>query len=137
MIHNEDSVLLSQYCFNICETLNATIRGKSTDDLDKSMRTALDDLERCVHPPLPHLPPSQQIRSRVMCKIELTLRRGTNLPHVEYGKVDEHKREIQQILSVLNAQSSPFDENPAVGKPAPPVWPQLTRRTSGSKGGAF
>ena len=27
MLHNEDSVLLSEYRFNVCEALNATIQG--------------------------------------------------------------------------------------------------------------
>ena len=90
--------------------------------------------------PFPSLFPSQSIRSRVMREIELTLRRGANLPHTEYGKdkVEEYKLEIQEILSVLNAPSSPLDENLSVGKRArlAPVDPQLfTVKGSGSKSG--
>ena len=56
MIKNEDSVLLSEYCFNVCETLTATIQGKGADDLNESARTALEDLKRCAY--VYHLPPS-------------------------------------------------------------------------------
>jgi len=59
MINNEDSVLLSEYCFNVCQTLNATIQGKHADDLNESVRAALEDLGRCVYHPLPGLPPNR------------------------------------------------------------------------------
>jgi len=73
-----------------------------------------------------------------MCEIELTLRRGANLPRIEYGrnKVEEYKLEIQEILNVLNAPSSSLDEN--LDKRIPrlaPVSPQLTNEPSGSKSG--
>ena len=63
MLHKEDSVLLSEYCFNVCEALNATIQGKGADDLNVSVRTAIEDLGRCVYVycPLPGLPPSEPI----------------------------------------------------------------------------
>ena len=51
--------------------------------------------------------------SRLMCEIERTLRRGANTPHTGYNKerVEEHKREIQEVLGVLNSQRSPLHEN--------------------------
>ena len=75
-----------------------------------------------------------------MCEIELTLRRGANLPRIEFGKnkVEEHKLEIREVLSVLNAPSSSLDENLGVGKHAPrlaPLGPQFTSNASGSKSG--
>jgi hypothetical protein len=48
MIDDRDSVQLSEYCFNICETLKTTIGGKDADDPNKLVRAALEDLERCV-----------------------------------------------------------------------------------------
>jgi len=61
MINNEDSVLLSEYCFNVCEALNAAIQGKKAEDLNESVRTALEDLGRYVYCPLPGLPLSEPI----------------------------------------------------------------------------
>lgn len=46
MINNEDSVQLSEYCFNMCETLETAIQGKKADDLGESVKVALKDLER-------------------------------------------------------------------------------------------
>ena len=52
--------------------------------------------------------------SRVTCEIERTLRRGANTPHAKYykGKVEEHKLEIQELLTTLNlnAPSSNVDK---------------------------
>ena len=75
-----------------------------------------------------------------MREIELTLRRGANLPQIEYGKdkVGEHKLEIQEILSVLGAPSLPLDENFGVGKRPShlaPFGPQFATKASGSKSG--
>jgi len=49
MIDNKDSVQLSESCFNICEALNTAIQGENTDDLDESVRVALEVSERCVY----------------------------------------------------------------------------------------
>jgi len=49
MIDNEDSVQLSEYCFNACVALETVIQGKGMDDLGGSVRTALKVLERCAH----------------------------------------------------------------------------------------
>lgn len=48
MIDDEDSLQLSEYCFNVCVELQPTIQGKNVDELNKSERTALEELERCV-----------------------------------------------------------------------------------------
>ena len=48
LIDNKDSVQLSEYCFNMCETVKTAIRGKGIGDLSESVRTALKELERCV-----------------------------------------------------------------------------------------
>lgn len=55
MIDNEDSVQLSGYCFDVCETVKTAVQGNNTDDLNESVRKALGDLERCVYSPWPHL----------------------------------------------------------------------------------
>ena len=75
-----------------------------------------------------------------MSEIELTLRRGANLPRIEYGKdkAEEYKLEIQEILNVLNALSPPLDESLRVSKHIlhlAPVGPQFTGKASGSKSG--
>jgi len=54
--------------------------------------------------------------------MEQTLRRRADIPHVEYDKktVEEHKLEIQEMLSVINPQSLPSCGNLSViGNPAP------------------
>ena len=48
MIDDEDSMQLSEYCFNVCATLENAIQGKNVGDLNKYVRMALEDLERCV-----------------------------------------------------------------------------------------
>ena len=52
MIIDEEAVQLSEYCFNACETLKTAIPG---DYLNESVKTALDDLNRCVNQPPPRL----------------------------------------------------------------------------------
>ena len=49
MIDNKDFVQLSEYCFNICEALKISIQGKNVEDLDRSVRMALEDSERYIH----------------------------------------------------------------------------------------
>ena len=39
---------LSEYCFNMCETLKTAIQGKDVDDLSESERMAFKELERCI-----------------------------------------------------------------------------------------
>ena len=46
MINDKDFVQLSESCSNVCEMLNATIRGKNAEDLNESVRTSLEDSER-------------------------------------------------------------------------------------------
>ena len=41
-------VQLSEYCFNVCETLKNTIKGKNLSDLSEPEKIVVDDLERCV-----------------------------------------------------------------------------------------
>ena len=50
MIDDEDSVQLSEYCFNVCETLKNVTQGKNADDFDESgdEKTALENLKRCA-----------------------------------------------------------------------------------------
>ena len=48
MIHNEDCVQLSRYCFNVCMALDTAIQGTDVDNLNKSVKVALEDLERCA-----------------------------------------------------------------------------------------
>ena len=49
MIRNEDYVQLSRYCFNVCMALDTAIRGADVDNLSESVKTALEDLERCAN----------------------------------------------------------------------------------------
>jgi hypothetical protein len=115
---SEGSVQLSEYCFNICDALKTTIQGKSADELSEPVRMALVDLDRCVGWPRTVCFPTNN--SSVICGIERTLRRGANIPHMEYdeGKVVEHKLEIQRLLSVLNAPNLPLDETLGAGERA-------------------
>lgn len=48
MIADDDFVQLSDYSFNVCEALEATIQEK-TDGLGESTRTALEELGMCVN----------------------------------------------------------------------------------------
>lgn len=48
MIGNEDSVQLSEYCFNVCEVLRTAVRVKNMSDPNGSMRKAVEDLGRYV-----------------------------------------------------------------------------------------
>lgn len=53
MISNKDFVQLSEYCFNVFETLRTIIQGRY---LSSSVVTTLDDLERCVNQPAIRFP---------------------------------------------------------------------------------
>ena len=44
--YNKDFMDLSEYCFNICNLLEITFRGKSAGDLNEPIRMAIKDLER-------------------------------------------------------------------------------------------
>ena len=46
MVADDESVQLSDYCFDVCETLNMVIGEKKTGDLDASTRMKLEGLER-------------------------------------------------------------------------------------------
>jgi len=48
IIDSKDSVRLSEYCFSICEAVETVIQRNNTDDLDESVRVALEVSERCV-----------------------------------------------------------------------------------------
>ena len=78
---------------------------------------------------------------RAVSGIELTLRKGTDIPNIKYNKekVEGHKLKIQEILGTLDAQSSPFDKNPRVGERVPHIAsinPHGTVKTSVSEIGA-
>ena len=49
MIDDEDFVQLSGYCFDVCVALEPAIQGTNADDLNESVRMALEELERCVY----------------------------------------------------------------------------------------
>jgi len=46
MADNKDAVQLAEYCFNVCDVVEAAIQGKNVNDLKQSARTALEDLGR-------------------------------------------------------------------------------------------
>lgn len=49
MIDDEDSVQLSKYCFNMCQTLKTAIQGVNADDPNNNpVRVALKEVEWCV-----------------------------------------------------------------------------------------
>ena len=48
MMDDEDSVQLSEYCFDACEALKTVIQGKNADDINEPVREALEDLGRYV-----------------------------------------------------------------------------------------
>ena len=50
MVTDKDSVQLSEYCFNVCETLKTRMQAENVNDLSEAARGALDDLERYVNP---------------------------------------------------------------------------------------
>ena len=57
MVANEDSVQLSDYCFDVCEVLKAAIQGRSTGSLSEATKTALEDLGRyAIYPLLVRVP---------------------------------------------------------------------------------
>ena len=48
MISNEDSMQLSKSCFNVCVAPKGAIQGNNVDDLDKPIKSVLENFERCV-----------------------------------------------------------------------------------------
>jgi len=115
MIHDEDCVQFSEYCFNICTALEPAIQGKNADDLDESLRMALEDLARCVNQPWPCLL-TVLTNYRLILEIERALRRRASTPHSKYNKreVEGHKLKIREILNGPSLQSS-LDEKPQCG----------------------
>ena len=106
MIANKDSVQVSDYCYNACETLEATIEGNA--DLDGSdLRVALKDLGRCVDWLYTLGFVCSVLNFRIALEIERTLRRGASTPHFNYDKamIGRYKSEIQAILDYLNRPS--------------------------------
>jgi len=51
MTDDEDSIQLSDYCFDVCKELKTVIQGRNADSLDESVRAALEDLGRYVNWP--------------------------------------------------------------------------------------
>ena len=113
MIADKYSVQLSDYCFGVCEVVK---------NLDESVSIELEDLGRCVflhQAPdfkLQASPSSLFCNSRVFGEIARTIRRGSNVPRLEYDKdkIEGHKSEIQKILSALNAPTSSSPKDSAV-----------------------
>lgn len=119
-IDNKDSVQLSKFCFDACETLKSAIQGKNAEDLNESENLATEDLERCVDQSRP-FPLAIPNNSRVMLRVEASLRRVASTPHTKYNqrKFEGYVQEIQQILSTLSAPDSPLGEGPGAGERAP------------------
>lgn len=99
MIDDEDFVQHSLSCFDVCVALELAIQGKNVDDLNKSAKSSLEELERCVDWPS-SCPFTTSSNFRTLCELERTLTSGANAPHTEYSKekVEERKRQIQGIL---------------------------------------
>lgn len=116
MIDNEDCIQLSEYCFGVYVALEPAIQGKNAGDLNESLRTAIEDLERCVNYIWPCHLLTTPTNCRLTREIEQTLRRGASTPHIEYSKekVEKYKLRIREILDGFNPQSSPLDGNLSV-----------------------
>ena len=103
MINDKDFVQLSESCPNVYEVLDAAIQGKKADDLDESVRAALEDSERYFDYPWPCrlTIPSEP---RVLHEIERALRRRASTPHSKHEKenIEGHMLEINRILSAIS-----------------------------------
>ena len=108
MTANDESVQLSDYCFDVFEAVNAAIQEENTDNPSESAEIALGDLERCVNEP--SACPNADLNDdfRVIGEIERTLRVGASTPRINYdkSKIEKNKLEIRQILDALSIQSS-------------------------------
>ena len=109
----KETVQLSDYCFDVCEALKATIQEENTDDLGEFTTTALGDVGRYVSCTLARFPPFLTSNYSVICEIEQTLKRATSLPHIGYDKdeIEGKKLKIQDILDALNRHSSSSDDS--------------------------
>ena len=107
----KETVQLSDYCFDVCEALKATIQEDNTDDLGEFATTALGDVGRYVSCTLTCLPPFLSSNYSVICEIEQTLKPETSLLHVGYnkGEIKRKKLKIQETLDALNRHSSSSD----------------------------
>jgi len=134
IIDSKDSVQLSEYCFSICEAVKTVVQGKNTDDLDESVRVALEISERCVYWPWPCPLTIPNNPSRVIRETERTLRRVENTLHTKYNeRVATHTPEIRQMLGTPNTLS--FGQNLGVGERAPILAPFDTATTPVSENG--
>ena len=104
----KETVQLSDYCFDVCEALKATIQEENTDDLGEFTTTALEDVGRYVSCTLARLNPFLNSNCSVICEIERTLKAATSLPHVGYdmGEIERKKLKIQDKLDAVNRQTS-------------------------------
>ena len=103
-----ETVQLSDYCFDVCEALKATIQEENTDDLGEFATTALGDVGRYVSCTLACLPSFLNSNYSVICEIERTLKSATSLPHAGYDRaeIEGKKLKIQDKLDALNRHSS-------------------------------
>ena len=104
----KETVQLSDYCFDVCEALKATIQEETKDDLGEFAATAIGDVGRYLSCTLACLPPFLKSNYSVICEIEQTLKTATSLPHVGYDKaeIEGKKLKIQDKLDALNRHSS-------------------------------
>ena len=107
----KETVQLSDYCFDVCEALKATIQEENADDLGEFATIALGDVGRYVGCTLACLPPFLNSDYSVICEIERTLKTKASLPHVEYdkGEIERKKLKIQETLDALNRHNSSSD----------------------------
>ena len=114
---HKETVQLSEYCFDVCEALKATIQEENTDDLGEFATTALGNVGRYVNCALANLPPFLNSNLSAICEIEQTLKRATTLPHVGYDKaeIEGKKLKIQETLDALNRHSSSSNGDDSLG----------------------
>ena len=48
MIDDEYATQLSEYCFNLCETLKGALHGRNPCDLSEPEKIGVQTLEKCV-----------------------------------------------------------------------------------------
>ena len=117
----KETFQISDFCFDVCEALKATIQEENTDDLGEFATTALGDVGRYVSCTLSRFPPFLSSNCSVFCEIEQTLKRATSLPHVGYdkGEIERKKLKIQDILDALNRHSSSSNRDDSLDGRAP------------------
>ena len=133
----KETVQLSDYCFDVCEALKATIQ-ENTDDLGEFATTALGDVGKFVNCTLARFPPFLNCNYSVICEIERILKMGTSPARVGYDKglIEGEKLKIQDILEALNRHGSSSNGDDSLDEHAlqsPPLNASMTSVSDNGK----